>query len=79
MSENDESAYRVEIKQLINRCKFTYLDKTKEKVVDYKGTLGNNSSLNISRSYMKIMRYIKFLYVHLSDDIAKTSTSFAGR
>ncbi|KAK3521320.1 hypothetical protein QTP70_003159 [Hemibagrus guttatus] len=69
--KNDESAYRGEVQRLTAWCKANNLslnvEKTKEKVVDFRRAQSDHSPLDIDRSNMKIVKSTKFLGVHLAE------------
>ncbi|KAL7855621.1 hypothetical protein AOLI_G00192250 [Acnodon oligacanthus] len=76
ISENDESAYREEVQRLTDRCRANNLspnvDKTKEMVVDFRRARGDHPPLNITGSAVEIVRSIKFLGVHITENLTWT-------
>uniref|UniRef100_A0A3B3QRU5 Reverse transcriptase domain-containing protein n=1 Tax=Paramormyrops kingsleyae TaxID=1676925 RepID=A0A3B3QRU5_9TELE len=74
ISKNDESAYREEMKQLTDWCKVNHLslnvDKTKEMTVDFRRPRSVHSPLNIDGSSVEIVKSIKFLCVHLAENLS---------
>ncbi|KAI5618053.1 gastrula zinc finger protein XlCGF28.1-like [Silurus asotus] len=73
ISKNDESAYRKEVHQLTAWCGANNLslnvDKTKEMVVDFRRAQSGHSPLIIVGFSVKIIKSIKFLCVHLADNL----------
>ncbi|KAK3557726.1 hypothetical protein QTP86_000320 [Hemibagrus guttatus] len=73
ISKNDESAYREEVQRLTAWCKannlFLNVEKTKEMVVDFRRAQSDHSPLNINGSNMEIVKSIKFLGLHLAEDL----------
>ncbi|KAI5614112.1 gastrula zinc finger protein XlCGF28.1-like [Silurus asotus] len=73
ISKNDESAYREEVQLLTAWCGANNLslnvDKTKEIVVDFRRAQSDQSPLIIDGSSVKIVKSIKFLGVHLADNL----------
>ncbi|KAI5626746.1 gastrula zinc finger protein XlCGF28.1-like [Silurus asotus] len=70
ISKNDESAYREEVQQVTACCGANNLspnvDKSKERVVDFRRTQSDHSPLNIDVSSVEIIKNTKFLGVHLA-------------
>ncbi|KAK3506659.1 hypothetical protein QTP70_012929 [Hemibagrus guttatus] len=69
----NESAYREEVQRLTVWCKDNNLslnvEKTKEKVVDFRRAQSDHSPLNINGSNVKIVKSTKFFSVHLVEDL----------
>ncbi|KAM3843222.1 nuclear pore complex protein Nup107 [Diretmus argenteus] len=78
ISDNDESAYRKEVEQLTSWCGshnlFLNVEKTKEMVVDFRkaGKL-HHTPLTIGGAAVERVNTVKFLGVHLADDLSSTS------
>ncbi|KAK1784796.1 hypothetical protein P4O66_003465 [Electrophorus voltai] len=76
ISKDDESAYREEVQKLVSWCKVNNLylnvDKTKEMVVDFRRARQDHSQLAIKSSSVEIVKNIKFLGVHLSENLTWT-------
>ncbi|KAK3537989.1 hypothetical protein QTP70_026506 [Hemibagrus guttatus] len=73
ISKNDKSAYREAVQRLSAWCKSNNLslnvEKTKEMVVDFRRAQSDHSPLNINGSNVEIVKSIKFLGVHLAEDL----------
>lgn len=74
ITDNDESAYREEVEQLIAWCKKHNLalntKKTKEMVVDFRRTSHrHHPPLTINGSEVDIVHSVKFLGFHLTDEL----------
>lgn len=73
ISSNDESANRDEVQQLAYWCSENNLslnvDKTKEVIVDFRKTRSTHTPLSIRGSIVETVNSIKFLGVHISDDL----------
>ncbi|KAK3518337.1 hypothetical protein QTP86_003647 [Hemibagrus guttatus] len=73
ISQNRESAFREEVQRLTAWCKANILslnvEKKKEMVVDFRSTQSEHSPLNINGSNVEIIQSIKFLGVHLAEDL----------
>lgn len=84
-SETTMSAYREEVAQLVNWCKDNNLSlnitKTKEMIVDFRRTQVAHSPLHINGSIVERVSNIKFLGVHLTDDLSWSlnNTHLTGR
>ncbi|KAK1805899.1 hypothetical protein P4O66_012946 [Electrophorus voltai] len=76
ISEDDESAYREEVRELVSWCKVNNLylnvDKTKEMVVDFRGARRDHSPLAINGSSVEIIKNTKFFGVHLAENLTWT-------
>ncbi|KAK1801367.1 hypothetical protein P4O66_023040, partial [Electrophorus voltai] len=72
----DESAYREEVRELVSWCKVNNLylnvDKTKEMVVDFRRARRDHSPLAIKGSSVEIIKNIKFLGVHIAENLTWT-------
>ncbi|KAK2899377.1 hypothetical protein Q8A73_012506 [Channa argus] len=72
ISKNDESAYREEVQRLTAWCgannQSLNVDKSKEMVVDFRREQSDHSPLIIDGS-VEIVKTIKFLGVHLADNL----------
>lgn len=78
ISNDDETAYRKEVEQLTSWCNshnlFLNVDRTKEMVIDFrKAGKHNHAPLTISGAAVERVDGVKFLGVHLADDLAFTS------
>ncbi|KAI5621461.1 hypothetical protein C0J50_18870 [Silurus asotus] len=73
ISKNDKSAYREEVQRLTAWCGANSLsvnvDKTKERVVDFRRAQSDHSPLIIDVSPVEIVKIPKFLGVHLADNL----------
>ncbi|KAK1788636.1 hypothetical protein P4O66_002459 [Electrophorus voltai] len=76
ISEDDKSAYREEVRELVSWCKVTNLhlnvDKTKDMVVDFGRARQDHSLLTINSSSVEIVKNTKFLGVHLAENLTWT-------
>ncbi|KAI4883782.1 hypothetical protein NFI96_030485, partial [Prochilodus magdalenae] len=76
-SNNDDLAYREEVKQLIAWCESNNLslnvDKTKELTVDFKRKHTVHTPLTIHSNTVESMKSTKFLRVHIADDLTWTT------
>lgn len=77
-SSNDESAYRDEVQQLAFWCSENNLslnvDKTKEMIADFR-KIRSSHTLSIQGSTVETVNSIKFLGVHISDDLTWTTNT----
>ncbi|KAK3529067.1 hypothetical protein QTP70_016006 [Hemibagrus guttatus] len=73
ISKNNESVYREEVQRLTAWCKANNLslnvEKTKERVVDFRRAQSDHSPLNINGSNVEIVKSTKFLGVNLAEDL----------
>ncbi|XP_062898275.1 cilia- and flagella-associated protein 299 isoform X2 [Mobula hypostoma] len=73
ISKNNESAYREEVQRLTDWCRANNLslkvNKTKEMVVDFRRMRNDHSPLNIEDPSVEIVKSIKFLGVHLAENL----------
>ncbi|KAI4872612.1 hypothetical protein NFI96_024597, partial [Prochilodus magdalenae] len=73
ITKNNETAYREEVQRLTDWCRTNNLslnvDKTKEKVVDFKRVRGDHAPLNINGSAVEIVQSTKFLGVHNTENL----------
>ncbi|KAK0130917.1 putative RNA-directed DNA polymerase from transposon BS [Merluccius polli] len=71
---NDESAYRKEVKELTSWCSSHNLhlnvSKTREMVIDFRRTSHHLMPLTIEGAVVERVESIKFLGVHLADDLS---------
>ncbi|KAK1796807.1 hypothetical protein P4O66_000875 [Electrophorus voltai] len=76
INKHNESAYREEVRELVSWCKVNNLylnvDKTKEMVVDFRRARRDHSPLAINGSSMEIVKNIKFLGVHIAENLTWT-------
>ncbi|KAK1784423.1 hypothetical protein P4O66_001744, partial [Electrophorus voltai] len=76
ISKDNESAYREEVRELMSWCKVNNLylnvDKTKEMVVDLGRARRDHSPLAINSSSVEIIKNIKFLGLHLAENLTWT-------
>ncbi|KAK1802693.1 hypothetical protein P4O66_021191 [Electrophorus voltai] len=76
INKDNESAYREEVQELVSWCKVNNLylnvDKTKEMVVDFRRAKRDHSPLAINGSSVEIIKNIKFLGVHLAENLIWT-------
>ncbi|KAK1803181.1 hypothetical protein P4O66_021705, partial [Electrophorus voltai] len=72
----NESAYREEVQELVSWCKVNNLylnvDKTKEMVVDFRRARRDHSPLAINGPSVEIVKNIKFLGVHIAENLTWT-------
>ncbi|KAK1804795.1 hypothetical protein P4O66_003640 [Electrophorus voltai] len=73
INKDNESAYREGVRELVSWCKVNNLylnvDKTKEMVVDLRRARRDHSPLAINGSSVEIVKNIKFLGVHLVENL----------
>ncbi|KAF7645238.1 hypothetical protein LDENG_00208050 [Lucifuga dentata] len=79
---NNESAYRMEVEQLAAWCRSHNLvlnvDKTKEMVIDFRrASKHQHTPLSIDGAAMERVSNVKFLGVHLADDLTSTINTTA--
>ncbi|KAK1796865.1 hypothetical protein P4O66_000953 [Electrophorus voltai] len=76
INKDNESAYREEVQELVSWCKVNNLylnvDKTKEMVVDFRRARRDHSPLAINGSSVEIVKNIKFLGVHIAENLTWT-------
>ena len=76
ISNNDESAYREEVKHLAEWCASNNLDlntkKTKELIVDFRKNGGTHTPIHINGTEVERVTSFKFLGVHISEDLSWT-------
>ncbi|KAK1806309.1 hypothetical protein P4O66_000184 [Electrophorus voltai] len=76
INKDNESAYREEMRELVRWCKVNNLylnvDKTKEMVVDFRRARQDHSPLAINGSSVEIIKNIKFLGVHIAENLTWT-------
>ena len=81
INNDDDSAYREEVHQLINWCDKNNLqlnvNKTKEIIVDFRKEKMSHTPLTINGSAVESVKSTKFLGVHITDDLTwTTNTTF---
>lgn len=72
---DNDAAYRLEVERLATLCRshnlFTNMDKTKEMVIDFrKSERDHHTLLNINGTAVERVSSVKFLGVHLQDDLS---------
>ncbi|KAK1793638.1 hypothetical protein P4O66_012012 [Electrophorus voltai] len=76
INKDNESAYREEVRELVSWCKvinlYLNVDKTKEMVVDFRRARRDHSPLVINGSSVEIVKNIKFLGVHIAENLTWT-------
>ncbi|KAK1786835.1 hypothetical protein P4O66_017219, partial [Electrophorus voltai] len=76
INKDNESAYREEVRELVSWCKVNNLylnvDKTKEMAVDFRRARRDHSPLAINGSSVEIVKNIKFLGVHIVENLTWT-------
>ncbi|KAK1785724.1 hypothetical protein P4O66_019073, partial [Electrophorus voltai] len=76
INKDNESAYREKEQELVSWCKVNNLclnvDKTKEMVVDFRRARRDHSPLALNGSSVEIVKNIKFLGVHLAENLTWT-------
>ncbi|KAK1790075.1 hypothetical protein P4O66_002229 [Electrophorus voltai] len=76
ISKDNKTAYREEVRELVSWCKVNNLhlnvDKTKEMVVDFRRARRDHSPLAINGFSVEIIKNIKFLGVHLAENLTWT-------
>lgn len=79
ISDDDDSAYREEVHQLINWCDRNNLqlnvNKTKEITVDFRKQHPTHTPLTINGSAVESVKSTKFLGVHITDDLTWTTNT----
>ncbi|XP_050959599.1 NACHT, LRR and PYD domains-containing protein 12-like [Labeo rohita] len=80
ISNNDETAYREEIKHLATWCTDNNLllntNKTKELIVDFrKGRRGSHETIHINGMAVEPVSSFKFLGTHISEDLSWTTNT----
>ncbi|KAK1803280.1 hypothetical protein P4O66_004067 [Electrophorus voltai] len=76
INKDNESIYREEVRELVSWCKannlYLNVDKTKEMVVDFRRARQDHSLLAINGSSVEIVKNIKFLGVHIAENLTWT-------
>ncbi|KAK1800211.1 hypothetical protein P4O66_000259 [Electrophorus voltai] len=76
INKDNESAYREEVQELVSWCEVNNLylnvDKTKEMIVDFRRARRDHSPLAINGSSVEIVKNIKFLGVHIAENLTWT-------
>lgn len=76
---NDEANYRNEVNELVQWCGdndlFLNVDKTKEIVVDFRRNRQQHLPLTINTATVERVRNIKFLGIHISEDLTWTNNT----
>ena len=76
ISNNDESAYREEVRHLAEWCAGNNLalntKKTKELIVDFRKKAGTHTPIHINGTEVERVTSFKFLGVHISEDLSWT-------
>ena len=71
ITDNDETAYREEVRELAVWCKENNLSfnvsETKELIVDYRKRRAEQSTVNIDRAVAELVECFKFLDVHITN------------
>ena len=74
ISDDDESAYRDDVKQLVSWCASNDLvlnvSKTKEIVVDFRKSKSVLSTLIVNNSEVEIVDSFKFLGIHITSNLS---------
>ena len=74
ISDDDESAYRDDVKQLVSWCASNDLvlnvSKTKEIVVDFRKSKSVPSTLIVNNSEVEIVDSFKFLGIHITSNLS---------
>ena len=77
ITDNDEKAYREEVKDLAVWCQDNNLSinmiKTKEMIVDYKKKRNEHAPILIDRSVVEQVESLKFLGVHITNKLTWSS------
>ncbi len=73
ITDNDETAYRVEVSTLTKWCQENHLslniDKTKELVVDFRRQSREHTPITIDKTPVERVNSFKFLGVHITEDL----------
>ncbi len=73
ITDNDETAYRVEVSTLTKWCQENHLslniDKTKELVVDFRRQSREHTPITIEKTPVERVNSFKFLGVHITEDL----------
>ena len=82
VSDNDESAYRMEVEQLTTWCRSHNLvlnvEKTKEMVIDFRRAgKQHHTPLSVAGAAVERVSSVKFLGVHLADDLTSNTNTTA--
>lgn len=76
ISDNCESAYREEVRCLVERCQDNHpslnVEKTKEIIVDFRKNPCTTTPLHINGSAVEMVSSVKFLGVHRADNLTWT-------
>ena len=78
ITQNDESAYREEVRDLAGWCQDTNLSlpviKTNEMIVDYRRRRTEHAPILINRAVVEQVESFKFLVVHITNKLTWSST-----
>ncbi|KAL0168115.1 hypothetical protein M9458_036337 [Cirrhinus mrigala] len=81
ISNNDETPYREEVAQLVERCGANNLslnvNKTKEVVMDFRRNSVDHPPLTIDSSAVERVSSTKFLGVHITEDLTWTTNTMS--
>ncbi|KAK1805486.1 hypothetical protein P4O66_019788 [Electrophorus voltai] len=76
INKDNKSAYREEVQELVSWCKvnnlYLNIDKAKEMIVDFRRARRDHSPLAINGSSVEIVKNIKFLGVHIAENLTWT-------
>jgi hypothetical protein len=66
ITDNNETAYREEVRDLPGGCQNNILTKTKEMIVDYRKRRTEHAPILIDRAVVEQVESYKFLGVHIN-------------
>nr|XP_057933216.1 uncharacterized protein LOC131132050 [Doryrhamphus excisus] len=73
IQDNNELAYREEVRHLVDWCKANNLilnvDKTKEIIVDFRRSRPSHTPLSINDTAVEVVNTTKYLGVHITDNL----------
>jgi hypothetical protein len=74
ITDNDETAYREEVREPAVWCQNNNLSldvsKTKEQIVDYRKRRAEQAPININGGVMELVESFKFLGFHITNDLS---------
>jgi hypothetical protein len=74
ITDNDETAYREEVRELAVCCQdnnlYLNVSRTKELIVDYRNRRAEQAPINIDRAVVERVESFKFLGVHITNKLS---------
>ena len=73
ITDNDETAYREEVRDLTVWCQDNNVTKTKEMIVDYRKRRTEHAPILIDGAVVEQVESFKFLGVHIANKLTPTN------